>query len=271
VGDVASPIRRGGGVAFPKRQRDFSLGLNEKVWQMGVRTALSERWRRGEVSSARTILHLGHLLLRLAVSFTVIASQLAVIPTPPTLESISTRELSSTLSEFPDVLSTSTSTSTRPSAASKILFLVSSLDSNFALSARNLPNVKVELVDDIDVYPLLQGDRVVLDLEAVQVLDACLGRHRSSFTSSDSSTDIEMATPPGNWPTEDGSDSGAIYSNDPEVIEEEEAPVIWRRYPNDPLKRKEALDEIYQEKGAEHGDKVRDHLQEIEKGNGIQA
>lgn len=50
MGDVASPIRRGGGVAFPKRQRDFSLGLNEKVWKMGVRTALSERWRRGEVS-----------------------------------------------------------------------------------------------------------------------------------------------------------------------------------------------------------------------------
>lgn len=50
VGDVASPIRRGGGRAFPKRQRDFSLGLNSKVWKMGVRTALSERWRRGEVS-----------------------------------------------------------------------------------------------------------------------------------------------------------------------------------------------------------------------------
>jgi len=48
VGDVASPIRRGGGRAFPKRQRDFSLGLNSKVWKMGVRTALSERWRRSK-------------------------------------------------------------------------------------------------------------------------------------------------------------------------------------------------------------------------------
>lgn len=50
TGDVASPIRRGGGRAFPKRQRDFSIGLNTKVWKMGIRTALSERWRRGEVS-----------------------------------------------------------------------------------------------------------------------------------------------------------------------------------------------------------------------------
>ena len=50
TGDVASPIRRGGGMAFPKRQRDFNVGLNSKVWKMGIRTALSERWRRGEVS-----------------------------------------------------------------------------------------------------------------------------------------------------------------------------------------------------------------------------
>jgi hypothetical protein len=51
VGDVSSPIRRGGGRAFPKRQKDWSLGLNGKVWKMGIRTALSERWRRGEVRS----------------------------------------------------------------------------------------------------------------------------------------------------------------------------------------------------------------------------
>lgn len=49
VGDIRSPIRRGGGRAFPKRERDWTLGLNRKVWELGVRTALSERWRRGEV------------------------------------------------------------------------------------------------------------------------------------------------------------------------------------------------------------------------------
>ena len=49
VGDAASPVRRGGGHAFAKKPKDWSLGLNRKVFEMGVRTALSERWRRNEV------------------------------------------------------------------------------------------------------------------------------------------------------------------------------------------------------------------------------
>lgn len=88
----------------------------------------------------------------------------------------------------------------------------------------------------------------------------------SSIQSASSETnegEVDLSGSPGKWPTEDGADSGAIYSNDPEVIEEEEAPVIWRRYPDDPLKRDEALKKVYEEKGAEHGDKVRDHMEEI--------
>jgi hypothetical protein len=40
---------RGGGVAFGPHPRDFSTGLNQKVYDLAVRTALSYRWRQGEL------------------------------------------------------------------------------------------------------------------------------------------------------------------------------------------------------------------------------
>lgn len=43
VGDAQSPIRRGGGVAFGPKPRDFSTKLPRKVIQMGMRVALSAK------------------------------------------------------------------------------------------------------------------------------------------------------------------------------------------------------------------------------------
>jgi large subunit ribosomal protein L4 len=45
VGDAYSPIRRGGGVAFGPKPRDFSTKLPRKVIQMGMRVALSSKVR----------------------------------------------------------------------------------------------------------------------------------------------------------------------------------------------------------------------------------
>jgi len=49
VGDRKSPIRRGGGVAFGPKPRDFSTELQRKVYDIAWRTALSYRYRRGEL------------------------------------------------------------------------------------------------------------------------------------------------------------------------------------------------------------------------------
>ena len=49
AGDKKSPIRRGGGVAFGPHPRDFSTGLQRKVYDLAWRTALSYRYRRGEL------------------------------------------------------------------------------------------------------------------------------------------------------------------------------------------------------------------------------
>jgi large subunit ribosomal protein L4 len=45
VGDAYSPIRRGGGVAFGPKPRDFSTKLPRKVIEMGMRVALSSKVR----------------------------------------------------------------------------------------------------------------------------------------------------------------------------------------------------------------------------------
>lgn len=49
LGDRKSPMLRGGGVAFGPRPRDFSTELQKKVYDLAWRTALSYRFRKGEL------------------------------------------------------------------------------------------------------------------------------------------------------------------------------------------------------------------------------
>lgn len=49
LGDKKSPMLRGGGVAHGPKPRDFSTGLQRKVYDLAWRTALSYRYRRGEL------------------------------------------------------------------------------------------------------------------------------------------------------------------------------------------------------------------------------
>uniref|UniRef100_A0A7S2MP40 Large ribosomal subunit protein uL4m n=1 Tax=Haptolina brevifila TaxID=156173 RepID=A0A7S2MP40_9EUKA len=46
-GSIRSPLFRGGGDTHPKRPRDFSYKLNLKVQTLGLKTALSDKYRRG--------------------------------------------------------------------------------------------------------------------------------------------------------------------------------------------------------------------------------
>lgn len=49
LGDRMSPMLRGGGVAFGPHPRDFSSALQKKVYDLAWRTALSYRFRKGEL------------------------------------------------------------------------------------------------------------------------------------------------------------------------------------------------------------------------------
>lgn len=49
VGTKQSPLRKGGGKTFGPKPRDFGTLLNRKVYDLAWRTALSYRYRRGEL------------------------------------------------------------------------------------------------------------------------------------------------------------------------------------------------------------------------------
>lgn len=49
LGDKKSPMLKGGGVAFGPKPRDFSTELQKKVYDLAFRTALSYRYRKGEL------------------------------------------------------------------------------------------------------------------------------------------------------------------------------------------------------------------------------
>ncbi|KAH0360990.1 50S ribosomal protein L4, partial [Aureobasidium melanogenum] len=49
LGDKKSPMLRGGGVAFGPKPRDFSTELPSKIYDLAWRTALSYRYKKGEL------------------------------------------------------------------------------------------------------------------------------------------------------------------------------------------------------------------------------
>ena len=49
LGDRKSPMLRGGGVAFGPHPRDFSTKLPKKIYDLAWRTALSYRYKKGEL------------------------------------------------------------------------------------------------------------------------------------------------------------------------------------------------------------------------------
>ena len=49
LGDKKSPMLKGGGVAFGPKPRDFSTDLPRKIYDLAWRTALSHRYRQGEL------------------------------------------------------------------------------------------------------------------------------------------------------------------------------------------------------------------------------
>ncbi|KAH9825094.1 ribosomal protein L4/L1 family-domain-containing protein [Melampsora americana] len=49
IGDASSPTLRKGGVAFGPKPKDWSQGIQRKVWELGLRTVLSQRWRDGNL------------------------------------------------------------------------------------------------------------------------------------------------------------------------------------------------------------------------------
>ncbi|KZS95975.1 ribosomal protein L4, partial [Sistotremastrum niveocremeum HHB9708] len=134
VGDGQSPIRRGGGVAFGPKPRDFSTRLPRKVRRMGMRIAWSARVREGGLFVVDS-------LAWPHVKTKILKERLEQVGWTGRTLFISGKE------EFPAEL---------------------------ARSARNLVGIETKQAKDVTIHDALRWSRIVMDVEAVDFYEKTL-------------------------------------------------------------------------------------------------
>lgn len=126
-------------------------------------TIRSPLWRGGGVTFAATPRDYSKKInkkmyraaLRSIFSELLRQGKLVAIETP-VLEKPKTKEIAKFLNDF---------------SLSKVLFITDTFDSNFYLSARNIPNVDVITVKEINPVILLRADKVAVTAEAFKLIE----------------------------------------------------------------------------------------------------
>lgn len=139
LGDGQSPMLRGGGVAFGPKPRDFSTKLNRKVIEMGMRVALSAKFKEQRLGVVPRIKWYCHKTITLKNR----------------LETLGWRTGTLFISGIPQV------------------------DPAIQRAGRNLRGLEFRHVDEVKVYDLVKWRRVILDLPAVALLESKLGRRHA--------------------------------------------------------------------------------------------
>lgn len=121
AGSNRSPLWRGGGVIFGPKPREFNLKMNRKERRLALRTALQGR----------------------ANDLIVVEDFTEQLPRPKTKEFVSAM------------------TRWGVPTDAKVLVILPELAEMVYLSARNLPKVKLIAANNLNVYDLLNADKVV--------------------------------------------------------------------------------------------------------------
>ncbi len=127
AGSIRSPLWRGGGVIFGPKPRDYDLKMNRKELRLALKTALMSRTED----------------LIVVEDF---ADKLARPKTKELLEAIARWGVS---------------------LEAKVLLIVSQSEQNVNLSARNVANLKLIPVNNLNVYDLLAADNIVATSSAL--------------------------------------------------------------------------------------------------------
>lgn len=127
AGSIRSPLWRGGGVIFGPKPRDFSLKMNRKERRLALRTAISSR----------------------AEDMIVVENFSEQLAQPKT------KELASALGRW----------GVKPDQ--KVALVLVDTDENIYLSARNICYLKIMRADSLNVYDLLNADKIVITSEAL--------------------------------------------------------------------------------------------------------
>ena len=151
------------------KTRSEVRGGGKKPWQQKgtgrarAGTIRSPLWRGGGVTFAATPRDYSKKInkkmyraaLRSIFSELLRQGKLVAIETP-VLEKPKTKEIAKFLNDF---------------SLSKVLFITDAFDSNFYLSARNIPNVDVITVKEINPVILLKADKVAVTAEAFKLIE----------------------------------------------------------------------------------------------------
>jgi large subunit ribosomal protein L4 len=134
-GSIRTPLRPGGGVTFGPKPRSYELGMNRKERRLALRTALMSR--NGDI--------------------TVVRDFAKGLDTPKT------KEIIAALARF-DI-----------AANAKVLLVIDGASDAVKLSVRNLERVKLIAADQLNVFDLLNANKLVLNEEALAKIQEVYG------------------------------------------------------------------------------------------------
>lgn len=135
AGSIRSPLWRGGGVIFGPKPRDYDVKMNRKERRLALRTALISR----------------------SEDLIVVEEFADKLPRPKTK----------------DLLSAIARWGVEPD--SKVLLIVDQRDDNVYLSARNVENIKLIAVNQLNVYDLVAADKIVTTAAALAKVQEVYG------------------------------------------------------------------------------------------------
>ncbi len=134
-GSIRTPLRPGGGVIFGPKPRSYELAMNRKERRLALRTALMGR----------------------VDDITVVKGFGSGLDTPKT------REITAALGRF----------GIAPRA--KVLLVLDQPSEAIRLSVRNLEKVKLIAADQLNVFDLLNANKLVLSVEALNKIQEVYG------------------------------------------------------------------------------------------------
>lgn len=136
AGSSRSPLWRGGGVIFGPKPRDYDLKMNRKERRLALRTALMSR----------------------AEDTLVVQNFAEFLPSPKT------KEVAQALSRW----------GIEPEQ--KVLLIVEDKLETVYLSVRNMPFVKLMVADQLNIFDLVNADKLVITEGAIAKIQQVYGR-----------------------------------------------------------------------------------------------
>jgi large subunit ribosomal protein L4 len=134
-GSIRTPLRPGGGVVFGPKPRSYALGMNRKERRLALRTALM-----GRLNDIVVVKDFGS-----------------------ELKAPKTKEITAALARF------------GIEAGAKVLIILNTPSEAVRLSVRNLERVKLIAADQLNVFDLLNANKLVVGEEALATIQEVYG------------------------------------------------------------------------------------------------